>query len=246
MIKRLAGILLLTGISFAAISQDAEPKKRYTRPDLPGIFTLERGLNRGLQAPSDFSVGFWGSRTINFYYQYEFRILKSRFSFVPGIGLSLERFKFKNGYILGYSGDAQDSVELRSPTEMKDIYPNLKKVQLINNYIDVPLEVRYSSKPEDPSRSFKLSAGFRFGYMYDAYNKIKYKQDGEMKQVKDKQFYNLNRFRYGVFGKLGLGNVSLFCYYNLTPLFQVDKGFVTNGVTNNFNTMTIGLSLAAF
>jgi hypothetical protein len=82
--------------------------------------------------------------------------------------------------------------------------------------------------------------------MYDAYNKLKYKEHGEVKQVKDKQFYNLNRFRYGVYGKLGLGNVSLFCYYNLTPLFKEGKGIYSNGVAKDFNTMTIGISLAAF
>jgi hypothetical protein len=246
MIKKLVGILILTGISFAAISQDTEPKKRNSRPDLPGIFTLELGLNRGLQAPKDFSLGFWGSRTINFYYQYEMRILKSRFSFVPGIGVSLERFKFKNGYILSYPEEGRDSVVFLSPSETKDIYPGLRKVHLVTNYLEMPLELRYSSKPDDPARSFKISGGFRLGYMYDAYNKLKYKENGEVKQVKDKQFYNLNRFRYGVYGRVGLGNVSLFCYYNLTPLFKEGKGVHQNGVPNDFNTMTIGLSLAAF
>ncbi len=256
MIKKLVGLLLFAGISFAAISQDTQPqvttpqesapKKQYSRPDLPGIFTLELGLNRGLQAPSKFDLGFWGSRTINVYYQYELRILKSRFSFVPGIGLSLERFKFRNGYILGYPATNKDSVVMQAPADTKDIFPGLRKVQLVNNYIEIPLELRYSSKPEDPTRSFKVSAGFRVGYMYDAFNKIKYKEDGEVKQLKDKQFYNLNRLRYGVYGKVGLGNVSLFCYYNLSPLFEEGKGFYTNGKANDFNTMTIGLSLAAF
>jgi hypothetical protein len=133
-----------------------------------------------------------------------------------------------------------------SPAETRDAYPGLRKTQLITNYIDMPLELRYSSKPEDPARSFKIAAGFRVGYMYDAFNKIKYKADGEVKQVKDKQFHNLNRFRYGMYGKVGLGNVSLFCYYNLSPLFEAGKGFYTNGKADDFNTMTIGISLAAF
>lgn len=246
MIKKLAGILLLTGTSFAAISQDSATKKRYSRPDLPGIFTVELALNRGLDAPDNFDLGLWGSRTINIYYQYEIRILKSKFSLVPGIGVSLERFKFRNGHILQYAGASDDSVMLLAPADSKDLYPNLRKVQLINNYIDLPVELRFTSNPDDPARSLKISVGARIGYMYDAFNKLKFKQDGEVKQIKDKQFYNLNRIRYGVYGKIGIGNISLFGYYNVSPMFKEGKGFQEAGIPNDFNTMTIGISLAAF
>lgn len=245
MIKKLAGILLLTAISFTAISQDSEPKKSFARPDIPGIFTVELGLNRGLDAPDNFDLGLWGSRTVNIYYQYEIRILKSKFSLVPGIGLSLERFKFRNGHVISYS-DSRDSITLLSPSETANQLPGLRKTQLITNFIDVPVELRYSSKPDDPARSFKIAVGARIGYMYDAFSKLKYKADGEIKQLKDKQNFNLNRIRYGISGKIGIGNFSLFGYYNLSPLFEEGKGFYSNGVANDFNTMTVGISLAAF
>src|SRR5690606_27997307 len=239
--KKLAGILLLTGIFFTAFSQNEENKRSFSRPDIPGTFTLELGLNRGLEAPEDFKLGLWGSRTINVYYSYNFRILNSRFSFVPGIGLSLERFKFRSGHILGYAGTGRDSVRLYGVSETNTAYPGLRKTQLVTNYIDVPLEIRYSTKPDDPARSFKISVGGRIGYMYDAFNKIKYKQDGEVKQIKDKQFHNLNRFRYGLMAKVGVGNLSLFGYYNISPLFKEGKGFYENGVANDFATTTIGI-----
>ncbi len=247
MIKQFTGIFLLIILTLNVCAQTTETpqtQKTSARPDIPGTFTLELGLNRGLSAPDEFSLGLWGSRTINVYYQYELRILKSRFSLVPGIGLSLERYKFKNGYTLNYSGNSTDLVIMLSTVQ--SAIPGLKKSQLITNYIDVPVEIRYSTNPEDPARSFKASIGGRIGYMYDAFSKVKYKENGEVKKIKDKQNFNVNQLRYGVFAKIGVGNFSIFSYYNITPLFEEDKGLYEKGESNNFNTFTVGISLSSF
>lgn len=240
---------ILFALSFAAAAQVSEPNaesayaapKTGDRPDIPGTFTLELGLNNALDAPDKFDAALWGSRTMNVYYQYEIRILQSKMSVVPGIGLSLERFKFKNGAMPGYQND---SLKLLLPAETA--MTGLKKSQLVTNFLEIPLELRFTSNPSDPGRSFKAAVGGRIGYLYDSFSKIKYKADGETKQLKDKQDWNLNRFRYGVYAKLGLGNFSLFGYYNLTPLFEEGKGPAENGVVNDFQTVTVGISLSAF
>lgn len=242
---------ILFALSFAAAAQISQPNaesayangpKEGDQPDIPGTFTLELGLNNALDAPSRFDAALWGSRTINVYYQYEFRIMKSKFSLVPGIGLSLERFKFKNGAMLGY--DAEDSLKLLLPAETT--MTGLKKSQLVTNYLDLPVELRFSSNPSDPGRSFKAAIGGRIGYMYDAFSKIKYSENGETKQLKDKQDWNLTRFRYGVYTKLGIGNFALFGYYNLTPLFEEGKGPYEQNIATDFQTVTVGISLSAF
>lgn len=240
---KLASIIILLSLSLAAAAQTAEPAtKTGTKPNIPGAFVLELGINTAYQPPSKFEEALWGSRTINVYYQYEIRILKSSFSFVPGIGLSLERFKFKNGAVFGY--DAEDSLKLLLPDETP--MTGLKKSQLITNYVDVPLELRFTSNPNDPARSFKAAIGGRFGYMYDSFAKLKYKEGGETKQLKDKQDWNLNRFRYGVYTKIGIGNFALFGYYNLTPLFKEGEGPGQNNVVTDFQTFTVGISLSSF
>src|SRR5690606_25869282 len=122
-------------------------------PNIPGTFTLELGLNSALDAPSRFDQALWGSRTLNLYYQHELRIAQSKISLVPGIGLSLERFKFKNGATPGY--DAEDSLKLFLPSETGRT--SLRKSQLITNFIDVPVDLRFTSNPSDPGRAFKIS-----------------------------------------------------------------------------------------
>ncbi len=241
---KLASIAILIATSISAAAQTTEPTpKKYNRPDIPGAFVLELGINRTLNAPSNFSLGLWGSRSLNVYYQYNIRILKSNFSFVPGIGLSLERFKLKNGATLGYD-PADDSLKLFTPAETG--MTGIRKSHLVNNYIEVPLELRFSTNPDDPGRSFTAGVGARIGYMYDSFSKLKYKEDGETKQLKDKQNWNLTQLRYGIYGKIGIGNFSLFGYYNLTPLFEEGKGPGEKSVVTDFQTVTMGISLSGF
>jgi len=248
MTQKIGALVFFLGISCTLFAQTETVKKVSRRPDIPGTFALEFGFNFDSGAPEQFSLGFWGSRTFNLYYQYELRILKSKFSFVPGIGLSLERFGFNNDYTLDHDPADPRSIVMIPPGE--SIYPNTKKSQLITNYIDVPLELRFSTNPDDPARSFKISFGGRIGYMYDSFTKIKYKEDTQVKKIKDKQEFNLSPLRYGLTTRLGIGGFSLFGYYNLTPLFEEGEGIsdlsATDPVKNNFSTLTIGISLASF
>lgn len=222
------------------------PAKRYSRPDIPGTFAVEIGVNRAMGTPSKFDQGFWGSRSLNVYYTYDMRILKSRLFFVPGVGFSFERYKLVNGRTLGYANANANEVSMLTGIEAG--YPvNLKKSMLVTNYFEVPVELKYMSRPEDPNRSFRISVGGRIGYMYDAMTKVKYSENGENKKVKNNQNYNLTRLRYGLSAHVGIGNISLFSYYNFTPLFEDKKGPKNDDATNTtINTFTIGLSIASF
>src|SRR4051812_8429417 len=105
MVLRSVSVFIFVLAAIAGFSQDSTavttttttpvtPKKKTFRPDIPGSFIVELGINikNGI-TPPDFQHGFWGSRTMNFYYQYPIRLFKSNFSINPGIGLSLERWK---------------------------------------------------------------------------------------------------------------------------------------------------------
>lgn len=249
MIKKITVFCLLLALSLPAISQETSTEKKTGRPDIPGTFVVELGLNHAKNAPPDFSTGFWGSRSLNLYYTYDIRILNSRVSFVPGIGVSLERWKFKNGYVLGYHND---SLKMNHPSDLG--INRLAKSQLITNYIEAPLEFVYRSKPDDPARSFKFAIGGRVGYSFDSFTKVKYREGGEVKKIKDKQDFEVNKFRYSLSARVGIGNVAIFGYYNMTPLFEKGKGPIdpkenatdTYSGQRDFKTFTIGLSLSAF
>lgn len=245
--KKIIVLSLLAFVFSPVFSQETTtPKKTSKRPDIPGTFVLELGLNHAKGSPKEFNSAFWGSRTVNFYWQYDIRILKSRFSFVPGVGLSMERWKFKDGRILT---NLDGQTVLATPAETGLL--KLKQSKLITNYFEIPVEFVYRTRPDDPARSFKIAVGGRVGLLYDSFTKVKYREDGETKKIKDNQSFDLNKVRYGVSGRIGIGNFSLFTYYNLSSMFKADEspweGRGEDAVRPaDFNTFTVGISLASF
>lgn len=209
--------------------------KKVPRPDIPGSFIFEFGFNQGLNTPNNFSQRFIGSNTINLYYQYPLRFGKSRFSFNPGFGFSFEKFKMKNNYTLQES-NTEGQFELVS---VATTYPSIQKSLLKNNYLEIPLEFRFDTKPEDISRSFNIALGGRIGYLIDSNTKLKYKADGETRKLIDNQNHGMNPIRYGVYTRFGMGAFNLFTYYNLSPLFEKDKGPEKTDMT----TFSVGFSI---
>ncbi|MBX2964084.1 MAG: outer membrane beta-barrel protein [Cyclobacteriaceae bacterium] len=246
--RKLSLLIILASLAYVGFGQSTdEPRNepRKGRPDIPGTFLVDFGFNIPFGKNGNFNTNFWGSRTLNLYYQGEKRLGSSKLSVLPGIGLGLERYRFSNDATLQYKagpGGLFDSL-IFVPAESRFIEPNrINKSQLIMNNLDILLDLRFTANPNDPNRSLKVSVGLKGGFVYDSFTKIKYRENSETKKIKDKQDWNLNQFRYGVTFRVGIGNFNAFAYYNLSPIFQVDgapKG-------TELNTFTTGISLAAF
>ena len=247
MIKKVSFFVLFTALSFAAFSQESTPatQKKTGRPNIPGTFSIDVGFNLPTEK-NGFNTNPFGSRTLNIYYYYDLQIGNSNFSIHPGIGFGLERYKFNNDKTLGYvSGPSIDTLKMIPLTSVLPTASSFKKTQLITNYIDIPLEVRFSTNPDDPGRSFKVSLGFKFGVLYESFTKIKYREEGETKKLEDKQNFNLNPIRYGPLFRIGFGPISAYANYTLSPLFKDGEG-PDGAKGSKINNFTVGLTLAAF
>ncbi|HWA34290.1 MAG TPA: outer membrane beta-barrel protein [Cyclobacteriaceae bacterium] len=238
----LAGIAGFSQDSTALKTTAAPAKKKTFRPDIPGSIMVELGINfKNGVVPPDFKVGFWGSRTLNIYYQYPIRLFKSNFSINPGLGLSLERWKLTNEYTLAPKPLADGTYPLVPAT---DVLPGveIKRSQLINNYLEMPIELRFDTNPEDIARSVNVSVGGRIGWLYDSFTKLDYSETSENKSLKEKQLHGMNTYRYGMYGRVGVGGFSIFCYYNISPMFQDGKG----PIQTQMNSVTLGISVNGF
>ncbi len=245
MVARFVVLLALVLASFQALSQDepqpVKPKKKTFKPDIPGSIMIEFGFNQKTgYTPPDFQRSFWGSRTFNIYYQYPIRLFKSNISINPGIGLSLERFKFSNNYALSPEPLPDGSYPLVPATSV--VNGSIDRSFLVNNYIDMPIELRYDSKPDDIARSISVSFGGRVGVLYDSFSKIDYSENGENKSLKDKQWHGMRSIRYGLYGRVGIGGFGLFMYYNMSPMFETGKG----PNMTQMSSATIGISVNGF
>jgi hypothetical protein len=251
--RRALPLLLIVLTAGSASAQT--PTKTKSRPNIPGSFIVDFGLNGTQGSPDLWKTALIGSRTVNLYYQYPLRFGRSKFSFNPGIGFSFERFKWKNNTPVILS----DAVEAE-PNSQVEKYEfvlastrfgpnNGKKITLNNSYLEVPIELRFDTKPEDISRSLNFAVGARGGWMFDSFMKVKYKDEGQKKKLKDHQEFGFTQLRYGVYTRLGVGGFNFFVFYNLTPLFQKDKGPATddfNEATNQIITGPTGTTMTTF
>jgi hypothetical protein len=158
------------------------------------------------------------SRGFNAYFTYDMVLGKSRFSIAPGIGIG------NNNYFMKYAVSS-DSIGTHFNKFSDGV--DVKKSKIALSYIDIPLELRFRSKPNKKGSSWKLAAGIKAGMMIQ--NKWKYKgddpyiTDGGTVKFKKFDIENINKFRYGVMVRGGYGIVNLFAYYSLSDVFN-DKG----------------------
>lgn len=233
-------------LSFGAVAlendddNDKKKKKQKARPDLPGILLIDVGFNFLQDNPEGMDVGFWGSKIVNFYYYLDIPIGKSHFSFGPGIGFGLEKYSFDDNNTLTLNNSGNTEI-----TELANLLNDdveIKKSKIAANYIDIPVEFRFHVNKENHDQGFRAAIGGKVGFLFDGHTKIKYEEDGDNKKIKQKDNFNLQRFRYGVTARIGFPGINLFGYYSLSELFESGRGPDETTATS-FN---LGISISGF
>ena len=181
------------------------------------------------------------SKSFNIYGMYDFPFKASpQFSAAIGLGIGGDHIVFKN--TKSYIDIARNSTMLGfNQFSGKDsVY--FKRAALINTYLDLPLELRFTNNPDKPNGSFKAAIGAKIGTMIRATtrNRDLYSKNGtvlEQKLMKEtnKKFFNTTRI--AATARIGYGNFSLFGAYQLTNLLKAGTG-------PELRPYTIGLTLS--
>lgn len=203
-------------------------------PNLPGSLRIGFALSFLNNAPAEMSTRWIRNRSVDVYYIADVPLGDSRFIFNPGLGLGLERIGFANDITLQRTAAGT----VISPLSEMDVNKSL----LVFNYVDIPLELKFHANRINPNRGFNIAIGGRVGILYSAHTKINFEEMGDVVRLKRKEHYNLNRFRYGLTARIGLGRFNAYYYHALSPLFRGNEGPEQTQATH----YKIGVSFAAF
>ena len=191
--------------------------------EVPGSLTFDLGFNFFSDAADTASLKWFGSRTARITYQYELPILKSGFSFNPGIGIADERYSFEKDISI-VNNVGSNRVELISIDSINGQPTDIKKTLLSALYLDIPLELRWHANKNDYQKSFKIAAGVRGGLLLGGKTKIKYADIDNDRKIKSKEDYNLASFRLGWHARIGFGSFTVYYFQNITELFENNRG----------------------
>jgi Outer membrane protein beta-barrel domain len=233
--KILLVLITLCSVTFI----NAQQKKDKT--DLTGRagdhLVIQLSSDRWMGAPDSISSRTKGlSRGINVYLMMD-KPFKSnpKLSAAFGVGVSTSSMFFKNTGIDVKAGGA------RLPFKNLDTLNHFKKFKLATAYLEIPVELRFSSKPENNSKSLKFAIGAKVGTLLNVHTKGKTLQDGNGKTINaytekesSKRFFNSTRISGTA--RIGYGIYSLFASYQINNLLK-------DGAGPDIRPLQIGLSI---
>jgi hypothetical protein len=133
-----------------------------------------------------------------------------------GLGVGMG-FMSQNVHTNAYITDTGSASMLSPVPDSMDMKLN----KLSTNFITAALEVRLRTKENNKGGIFKLSAGILAGFMLQDH--VKY-EDGKIGKIKYYDIQHLNKFQYGIEGRIGYNKVAINGYYSLVPVFEDGEG----------------------
>lgn len=179
------------------------------------FFMLDLGVsaylfNDGFNIPSEidsYDLLYGGSNNINLHV-FRQRIGKT-IGLEYGLTFSWMQYKFADNFEL----------QTNQPEVTKEFLEGeFRKNKLKTTFIQVPLMVTISPFKR---KSYFISGGAYAAMMLSAKQKLK-RENGDVTKIKDD--FNLNKFRYGIEGRIGLGPISFYGQYSLVELFKDGQG----------------------
>ena len=155
-------------------------------------------------------------------------IVQNHVNLMYGLGFDFSNYGFAQNISLNKNTNPLTVTAL--PEDME-----LKKNKLHTTFVNVPLMINFETNRKK-SKSFRASAGVYGGVLLGGKTKQK-DSHGDVTKIKDD--FNVNRFRYGLRGEIGVGPINFFANYSLTPMFA-------EGLGDNLQPLTIGLSVISF
>ncbi len=223
MSRTLFFLLLCCCWPLIGLTQQVVEKKPSRNPELEGIIlTYHADFLQGLPgAPVDFKEGRSGGLSLSILGNLKFGP-QSNWSLAAGLGMS-NRHYFTN---------------IQDWTVTNGLYPDTTsfKNKHVVTTLELPVEIRFTTKPKGNLKPFKFVAGFNFGYVIGFRHKW---VQGRLVNIVSGDASNLALidWRPGLNGRIGYHRMAVSGYYGLTELFG------GSAVYRNVRPWSVGLSL---
>jgi hypothetical protein len=238
--KKIFFVVLSTLIVASIFAQDQPKQEAKKKPSLVNRandhLLLQFGYTGWASIPDSINTkGF--PRTFNAYFLFDFPFKSNpKISVAIGVGVGTDNMFFDKTYV-GIK-DITPTLEFHDQSDTT----HFKKNKLGTAYIEAPLELRFSSRPENPNKSFKVALGLKGGILMGAHIKQKTQENSHgatlnpyMAKEFSKRFFNSNRFAGTV--RIGYGVFSVFGTYQINSLFKT-------GLGPDVRPWTVGLTLS--
>lgn len=196
-----------------------EPKRTFSMTEIHLGFN--NYFNSEQQIPSGVNYDVKPINSISFSYN---KYAKTRiFAKGPlflkyGIGLTSNNYKFSESVQLV---ETENEIQF-----VKHEGHDVKKSKLSTLFVDVPLMLQIDlSKDKTEEGGFNIATGPYVGYMLKSKSKYVYSDaNGNENKDKEKGDFYVNKIRYGLQGQMGVLGLNFIARYELTNLFEDQKG----------------------
>jgi len=160
------------------------------------------------------------SRGYNFSFVHDFQIGQSKFGATVGLGIGTNNY-YHDAFLSISNNDSASFYKIPDSISFKG-------TKLATTYVDIPLEFRFKTKADEPSKSVNIAIGFKAGILVSSM--VKYKgfdyltNSTNQLKVKFKDITAVNKYRYGITFRAGYSKINFFGYYALSTLFTKNKG----------------------
>lgn len=203
-------------------------KKDWSKIDLSkrpaDHFMVQTGFQSWVNTNDSISTSGLG-RFFNFYGMYD-KPSKANphYSTAFGLGITTDNMYFGSSNVINIKGGSAVGFGSNGTNYYK-------KMKLATVYVEIPVELRYYSNPENPNKSWKFAVGLKGGILLKAYSKGKNYVDntggslyGNSYVVKEKNNAYFNSFDGRGSFRVGYGIFSLYTDFQITPVFKTNYG----------------------
>jgi Outer membrane protein beta-barrel domain len=222
-----AALLLVMGVQAQTDTSGKKSKKDWSKVSLTGRsndhFMFQLGYDGWMNAPDSIRTKGFG-RHLNIYVMLD-KPFKGdpRFSVGLGLGIGSSSIYF----------DKQEPKLAGSTAglQFKNVADtnHFKKYKMAEAWAEIPLELRYTSNPENSNKSFKAALGIKIGTMLSAHTKGKTLQTRSGSTIntyiaKEASKKYLNTTRLAATARLGYGAFTLYGSYQINSLIKDNLG----------------------